>query len=132
LEADGPITDLSRIDDALERLYALPDVDATDDDVQIMTIHKAKGLEFGTVIVPGLDLGPGGWDTDLLLFNELVSTGRRPVERKDGSRPAEAADESHPRVGGGLLLAPIKATGSEDDPTYKYLSHLNTEAEDVE
>src|SRR5438552_5153858 len=124
LEADGPITDLSRIDDALERLYALPDVDATDDDVQIMTIHKAKGLEFGTVIVPGLDLGPGGWDTDLLLFNELVSTGRAPGER-----------DSHPRVGGGsggLLLAPIKATGADEDPTYKYLSRLNTEAEDVE
>src|SRR5207244_1671900 len=82
------------------------------------------GLEFGTVIVPGLDLGPGGWDTDLLLFNELVSTGRPAGER-----------DSHPRVGGGsggLLLAPIKATGAEEDPTYKYLSRLNTEAEDVE
>src|SRR5438874_1359517 len=121
LEADGPITDLSRIDDALERLYALPDVDATDDDVQIMTIHKAKGLEFGTVIVPGLDLGPGGWDTDLLLFNELVSTGRPPV--KGGSEPSAR---------GGLLLAPVKATGADEDPTYKYLSRLNTEAEDVE
>src|SRR5204862_6236223 len=127
LEADGPITDLSRIDDALERLYALPDVDATDDDVQIMTIHKAKGLEFGTVIVPGLDLGPGGWDTDLLLFNEVVATGvRPPIKGEDGRRPREGGDP------GGLLLAPIKATGSEDDPTYKYLSRLNTEAEDVE
>ena len=37
-----------------------------------MTIHKAKGLEFGTVIVPGLDWIPGGGDADLLLFNEVV------------------------------------------------------------
>jgi ATP-dependent helicase/nuclease subunit A len=124
LEADAPLTDLSRLRDALERLFALPDVDATDDDLQIMTIHKAKGLEFGTVIVPGLDQGPGAWDTDLLLFNEVVgagSKGRPPV--KGGSEPSAS---------GGLLLAPIKATGADEDATYKYLSRLNTEAEDVE
>ena len=122
LEADGPLTDLSRLEDALARLYALPDVDATDDDLQIMTIHKAKGLEFGTVIVPGLDMGPGGGDADLLLFNEVVgSTGRPPV--KGGSElPAS----------GGLLLAPIKATGAETDPTYRYLRDLNAYADDVE
>jgi ATP-dependent exoDNAse (exonuclease V) beta subunit len=114
LEADGPLTDLSRLEDALARLYALPDIDATDADLQIMTIHKAKGLEFGTVIVPGLDMGPGGGDADLLLFNEVVSSMRRP------------------REGGGLLLAPIKATGAETDPTYRYLRDLNVYADDVE
>src|SRR2546421_4585399 len=92
LEADGPITDLSRIDDALERLYALPDVDATDDDVQIMTIHKAKGLEFGTVIVPGLDLGPGGWDTDLLLFNEVIGGSGNGTDGEKNRRPREGGD----------------------------------------
>ncbi len=116
LEADGPLTDLSRLEDALARLYALPDVDATDDDLQIMTIHKAKGLEFGTVIVPGLDGSPGGGDADLLLFNEVVA---RPSRRG-------------PREGGGLLLAPIKATGAETDPTYRYLRDLNAYADDVE
>ena len=121
LEEQGPITDLARLHDALELLYALPDVDATDDDLQIMTIHKAKGIEFGTVIVPGLDMGPGGGDPDLLLFNEVVSSSRPPV--KGGSEPSAS---------GGLLLAPIKATGAETDPTYRYLRDLNTDAEDVE
>jgi ATP-dependent helicase/nuclease subunit A len=120
LEAQGPITNLSHLRDALDRLYALPDVDATDDDLQIMTIHKAKGLEFGTVIVPGLDMGPGGGDSDLLLFNEMVLT--RPPE-KGGSEPSAS---------GGLLLAPIKPTGAETDPTYRYLRDLNADAEDVE
>jgi ATP-dependent exoDNAse (exonuclease V) beta subunit len=85
-----------------------------------MTIHKAKGLEFGTVIVPGLDMGPGGGDADLLLFNEMVLT--RPPD-KGGSEPSAS---------GGLLLAPIKATGAETDPTYRYLRDLNADAEDVE
>jgi ATP-dependent exoDNAse (exonuclease V) beta subunit len=119
LEEHGPLTDPAVLRDALERLYALPDVDATDDDLQIMTIHKAKGLEFGTVIVPGLDSGPGGGEPDLLLFNEVVSSGR----------PREGGG---PIGGGGLLLAPIKATGEETHPTYRYLRDLNADAEDVE
>src|SRR5437868_10944788 len=120
LEASGPITDLSRLRDALERLSALPDVDATGDDLQIMTIHKAKGLEFGTVIVPGLDSGPGGGDPDLLLFHEMVTPGRPPDKGAVSG------------ANGGLLLAPIKATGSDSDQTYRYLACLDTEAEDME
>ena len=87
LEEQGPLTDLSRLRDAIDRLYALPDVDATDDDLQIMTIHKAKGLEFGTVIVPGLDLASGGGDTDLLLFNERVGSSVRPPDKGGSERP---------------------------------------------
>src|SRR5688572_26448751 len=120
LEEKGPLTDLSRLREAIDRLYALPDVDATDNDLQIMTIHKAKGLEFGTVIVPGLDLGPGGGDADLLLFNEVVQAVRPPD--KGGSERASA----------GLLLAPIKPTGAETDSAYRYLRDLNADAENVE
>jgi ATP-dependent exoDNAse (exonuclease V) beta subunit len=126
LEEQGPLTDASRLRDAIDRLYALPDLDATDDDLQIMTIHKAKGLEFGTVIVPGLDLASGGGDTDLLLFNERV--GSSLDDGKDG-RPREGGDSVS---GGGLLLAPIKPTGAETDPTYRYLRDLNADAENVE
>src|SRR5688572_16380173 len=102
LEDQGPLTDLSRLRDAIDRLYALPDLDATDDDLQIMTIHKAKGLEFGTVIVPGLDLASGGNDTDLLLFNERVGS---PVRGEAAGRPREGGG---PVGAAGLLLAPIK------------------------
>jgi ATP-dependent helicase/nuclease subunit A len=118
LEQSGAIHDPAALRESLERLYALPDVEATDDDLQIMTIHKAKGLEFDTVIVPGLDRGPGGGDPPLLLFKELV----RPPD-KGGSEPAAS---------GGLLLAPIKATGSDKDLAYSYLRDLHAEAEDTE
>jgi ATP-dependent helicase/nuclease subunit A len=123
LEQSGAIHDPAALRESLERLYALPDVEATDDDLQIMTIHKAKGLEFDTVIVPGLDRGPGGGDPPLLLFKELVSgfSVRPPV--KGGGEPAAS---------GGLLLAPIKATGSDKDPAYSYLRDLHAEAEDTE
>jgi len=109
LEQSGAIHDPAALREALERLYALPDVEATDESLQIMTIHKAKGLEFDTVIVPGLDKGPGGGEPPLLLFKELVGSSS-----------------------GGLLLAPIKAAGSDKDPAYSYLRDLHAEAEDME
>ena len=97
LEEHGPLTDPAVLRDTLERLYALPDVDATDDDLQIMTIHKAKGLEFGTVIVPGLDSGPGGGEPDLLLFNELVRPPERGKRASGERRVAPRPHQSHRR-----------------------------------
>jgi len=105
LEQAGEV-DFSRLAELLDELYALPDVAATGRDLQIMTIHKAKGLEFGTVIVPGLDRGPGRSDAPLMRWHELP-------------------DRS-------LLLAPIKETGADSEPAYEYLKRLDREAEDTE
>ncbi|MFL6565156.1 MAG: UvrD-helicase domain-containing protein [Burkholderiales bacterium] len=105
LELAGELEDLAALDESLRQLYALPDLEATDDDLQIMTIHKAKGLEFGTVIVPGLDKGPGRSDTPLFLFRERSS---------------------------GVLLAPMRESGAEEDLAYRYLRNLEVEAEDLE
>ena len=46
------------LDAALDKLTALPDPEADSDcGVQLMTIHKSKGLEFEVVIVPELQAG---------------------------------------------------------------------------
>ncbi len=105
LEGAGGV-DFAALAERLERLFALPDVAAGEDDLQIMTIHKAKGLEFDTVIVPGLDGGPGRGDPPLFLWKESAASG--------------------------LLLAPIKEAGAERDAAYSYLARLETEAEDTE
>jgi ATP-dependent helicase/nuclease subunit A len=122
LERAGDVDDLSVLEETLHQLYALPDLEATDDDLQIMTIHKSKGLEFGTVIVPGLDKGPGRSDTPLFLWRERSAFDSHPPV-KGGSEPQRA---------GGLLLAPIKETGSDNDPAYRYLRNLDVQAEDTE
>jgi ATP-dependent helicase/nuclease subunit A len=119
LERAGELEDLAALDESLRQLYALPDLEATDDDLQIMTIHKAKGLEFGTVIVPGLDKGPGRSDTPLFLWRELAVGP--PV--KGGGEPQRA---------GGVLLAPMRESGAEEDLAYRYLRNLEVEAEDLE
>ena len=106
-EASGDLKTLSRLEQAVEGLYAAADVQVTQDNtdeivVQIMTIHKAKGLEFDIVILPGLGRGRKAEDRRLLLWQEQ--------QRTDG--------------GNDLLLAPIQATGVDDDKLYRYLEML--------
>lgn len=87
----------------VEKLYAASEQESMNA-IQLMTIHKAKGLEFDTVILPGLSRGTGFDDASLLMWMEL-SHG----EHQD------------------LLLAPIREMGQEDSPIYSYLKRLDAE-----
>ncbi|MBN4053279.1 UvrD-helicase domain-containing protein [Haliea sp. AH-315-K21] len=69
--------------------------------LHIMTIHKAKGLEFDYVFIPGLDREPRRSDKELFLWHEHTS----------------AASVSR------LLIAPLNAKGEKDNPTYLYLKN---------
>jgi ATP-dependent exoDNAse (exonuclease V) beta subunit len=56
---------------ALDKLTALPDPNAgSDNGVQLMTIHKSKGLEFEVVIVPDLQAGSARGSRKLLSWLE--------------------------------------------------------------
>ena len=75
--------------------------------VQMMTIHKSKGLEFDTVILPGLHRETGGGESNLLLWDQVAGPDAR----------------EH------LLVAPMRQKGSDKaEPTaYDYLRKLETE-----
>lgn len=55
----------------MQKLYAKPDIDA-DDSLQFLTIHKSKGLEFDTVILPALNRQPRHADNELVLWQEVM------------------------------------------------------------
>jgi ATP-dependent helicase/nuclease subunit A len=55
----------------VKKLYAAPDAKA-DASLQFMTIHKSKGLEFDTVILPGLDGGNPPDDAKLVIWEEVT------------------------------------------------------------
>ena len=99
-EEAGALADLAAFELSLAQLFALPDV-AGSERLQVMTIHRAKGLEFDTVIVPGLGAGTGRDDRKLFLWMETP-------ERK-------------------LLLAPINPAGADDDPIYEFIRGLDKE-----
>ncbi len=100
LETRGGLDEAS-FDDEVDRLFATPE--AAPDIVEILTIHKSKGLEFDTVILPGLGRRPRAEDPALLLWEELAQ--------------AERADA-------GLLLAPIRHAATADSPIYEYIAVL--------
>ena len=96
----GDVADWDAFVDDLAALRAgsAPVVDGPAAAVQVMTLHRAKGLEFDTVIIAGLGRRPPRGDRPLLLWR------RRPQ---------------------GLLLAPARRRGGEPDPCYDYLAGLD-------
>ena len=74
----------------------------SDQRLQVMTLHKAKGLEFDTVIIPGLHRQPRSDDTRLLLWEEQMH-------------------ESN----GSLLFAPSPEIGPGKDLHYNYLRTIH-------
>jgi ATP-dependent helicase/nuclease subunit A len=92
----GDLTDIDAFEQELASLYAPPSRHAQ---VQIMTIHKAKGLEFDVVILPGLAQKPGADKSPLLRW----------------AQRARSSGESD------LILAPIKASDAQSDPIVDYL-----------
>jgi ATP-dependent helicase/nuclease subunit A len=104
IEEGADLADFHWFRAQVDELFAETDVQA-DGRLQLMTIHRAKGLEFDTVILPGLgERGRG--DPDRLLIW---------LEQR-----------------GELLLAPIKETGTELDPIYKHLSRLEARKAEYE
>jgi ATP-dependent helicase/nuclease subunit A len=104
-EAAAQLPDPAPLEARLAKLWARPDVHAGDGDVQIMTIHKAKGLEFDTVIVPGLGRRPPNDDKRLFMWLERPSAEGEGTER---------------------LLAPIEEAGERGDPIYRWLKDIES------
>jgi ATP-dependent exoDNAse (exonuclease V) beta subunit len=103
IEADEDIPDPDRLQAVLDNLRAQPASEhITAEAVQVMTIHKAKGLEFDVVILPGLSRTPPVEQSPLLSWSR----------RSAGTH----ADD--------VLLAPVHATGDESDPVQQFLMKL--------
>lgn len=72
LDGNGAL-DLHRLAVEVSKMYAAPNPNASPK-LQIMTIHKSKGLEFDTVILPGLHRKPPSEDRKLLLWDEVLDS----------------------------------------------------------
>tara|TARA_R110001592_G_scaffold260282_1_gene524729 strand:- start:53839 stop:57324 length:3486 start_codon:yes stop_codon:yes gene_type:complete len=97
-EKYGRIDNWSIFEKAVQSLYAKPD-EYADPHLHVMTIHKSKGLEFDTVIIPGLNRKPRGDDKQLILWQERVG--------QQGQNQ--------------LIIGPLERAGRDSDPLFKYL-----------
>ena len=110
LDAGGDLDDFSQLPQQVETLFAQPDSNAGND-LQLMTIHSAKGLEFDTVILPGLGKQPSRDRPQLLYWLEQAS------EEQEGE----------------LLFGPIKAVGQrQDGRTASYIKGLEADKRELE
>ena len=92
---------LEKLETSVARLFAAPNPDA-DDSLQLMTIHKSKGLEFDVVILPSLHSAGERNDSELMQWRDRV--------RDDGTME--------------LLLAPIaKIEANAQDTFFNYLKY---------
>ncbi len=105
LPPDGIAVFDGSLDTALGRLCAAPDASVSQDyGVQLMTIHKAKGLGFEVVIVPALERKPGGELSPLVTMLERVRPGEQAADNRAEGRAA--VDDSEEREDQ-MLVAPL-------------------------
>lgn len=106
LDHGGDLLPLEDLAAKLDKLFAAADP-AADDTLQVMTIHKAKGLEFDTVILPGLGRSPRVEDPPLMRWLDLPEAG--------------------------LLLAPLAPLdGQSRDPIYDAIGRIEKQKSDLE
>lgn len=106
-EKQGHIEDIALFKKQFNALYSKK---VTPSRLQIMTIHKSKGLEFDCVILPGLSNKASNRDAPLLRWFTLPS-------REQGEL---------------LLVSPIKAIHHEQCLLYDYLGTLDTQKDHYE
>jgi ATP-dependent exoDNAse (exonuclease V) beta subunit len=99
IENVADLDDVARIEEQLFRLFANARF-AGAARVEVMTIHAAKGLEFDTVIVPGLQRYLPNYNRELLRWTRVAGPQ------------------------GGMVLAPVKPDGGDPDPIYRWIELL--------
>jgi len=96
----------------MDHLYAQPDPHVSERaGLQLMTIHKAKGLGFDVVIVPGLDRQAAQDMSQLIVSLERTN--------------AESGETE-------MLVAPIGYRGDEKHPTYRWVQKQLSQRADEE
>lgn len=104
LDSYDEVGRLTNTHEFLEKLNSLYSQQASSSSLQIMTIHKSKGLEFDTVFLPGIGSQSSRSDKPLLRWLKL------PTEDKDI-----------------LLVSPVKAAHHQHCALYDYLGQLDEE-----
>ncbi len=97
--------DFQALERKLENLFAVAEETTQASKIKLMTMHKSKGLEFDTVILPGLGNTPRPPTGSLVMWHELTT---------------ETSG-----LAGDMILSPIK--GIKENELYAYLMSIESD-----
>ena len=100
---------LDMLDQRLHKLYAKPETLAQAGDIELLTMHGAKGLQWDTVLLPGLGKTPRANDKDVLVRTETYAAGKTQ-----------------------LLLAPLPNKSVPDSGIYQLIQSFEVERDTLE
>jgi ATP-dependent exoDNAse (exonuclease V) beta subunit len=109
-EFDHQALDLTQLEEAVETLFAAADSSEQSQQIEIMTMHKSKGLEFDTVILPGLEKLPRNDDPELLSWFQFMD----PYGQEQ------------------LVLAPLDQKGASKSPLTSLLRRFEKQKQEYE
>ena len=116
-DLDGETIDFEQLNGLTEKLFARADSSPESQRIELMTMHKSKGLEFDTVILPGLGRKPRVDDAALVSWFQFLDS-----QAGEGGEQGELSllKRGCPGVEfERLVIAPMDQKGQET-------AHLNT------
>jgi ATP-dependent helicase/nuclease subunit A len=124
IEQQTGTVEIAQLSRQLDDLYAAPTIEPNA--VDILTIHKSKGLEWDLVLVPALDRIGRIDRARLLSWLELDSS----AQKHDTEEDFDAYEEEHPAAH--ILLAPIRSRGEDSRELNAWLDGIRREREAAE
>jgi ATP-dependent exoDNAse (exonuclease V) beta subunit len=117
LESDLGMPSAQQVEQHMQKLSAPPPA-ATGNPVEVLTLFKAKGLEWDVVLVPGLHRPPRQDAPRLVRWLEDV--------------PGHAAATNREGHDADILLAPVKHIAEEKEPTNRWIASLSAQRDRAE
>lgn len=114
-EFDGQSLDFEQLGTLMESLYARADSSPESQRIELMTMHKSKGLEFDTVILPGLGRKPRHDDSALVSWFQFML-------------PEQGGEEFLER----LVIAPITQKGQDNSKLNQLLQRFESQKQTYE
>ena len=130
VENDAERVDLNLLNSRLKNLYAEPAPAVVHDgrlQVELLTIHKAKGLEWDLVLIPGLDRS-SGQNRNVLLNWQEFDQAAGPDQKRGQDRSLDQEEHQSAIV----VLAPIDEKGAEKGRLSQWLNRVRARREAAE
>ncbi|WP_028487070.1 UvrD-helicase domain-containing protein [Thiomicrorhabdus chilensis] len=113
-----------KLDELITSLYAKADSSPQSQQIELMTMHKSKGLEFDTVILPGLGRKPRANDKSLVSWLQFLGP--------ENPSPQSQSKYVPDKVREWLVIAPLDQRGQSESLLTGLLKRFEQEKQDYE